>query len=60
MPTRFGLQGMRERAARIVGKLRVVSSAAPAPRLSLLFPAVSSIARQFPTGGGCPPKSNRS
>lgn len=34
----FGLQGMRERAARIVGKLTVVSSAASGTAIKLVVP----------------------
>jgi signal transduction histidine kinase len=34
----FGLQGMRERAARIVGKLTVISSAASGTEVKLVVP----------------------
>jgi signal transduction histidine kinase len=44
----FGLQGMRERAARIVSKLTLVSSAASGTELKLVVPG-SIIYRQTPS-----------
>jgi signal transduction histidine kinase len=44
----FGLQGMRERAARIAGKLTVVSSAASGTKIKLVVPG-SIIYRQTPS-----------
>jgi signal transduction histidine kinase len=44
-PAHFGLQGMRERTARIMGKLSVESSAGSGTEITLTVPAGSSIAR---------------
>jgi signal transduction histidine kinase/streptogramin lyase len=46
----FGLQGMRERAARIVGKLTIVSSAASGTKVALVVPG--GIIYRKTVGGG--------
>jgi signal transduction histidine kinase len=49
----FGLQGMRERAARIGGKLTLGSSSNSGTEIRLLVPGASPSARRLPFRGHC-------
>jgi signal transduction histidine kinase len=46
----FGLQGMRERAARIGGKLTIVSSANSGTDIKLIVPGTAIFRKRMPVG----------
>src|SRR5258707_5624787 len=47
----FGLQGMRERAARIGGKLTLVSSSNSGTEIRLIVPGAIIFQKRMPVGG---------